>query len=245
MRAPQQTLNERIAGNLYSLVKPPPCDVNHPSVAAKPILDYESKGIGFMSGDIRRELIAIIGQVAAFNPVTAPKTERKKIDVLEASIRRMRRDISDLADPSPYMSLLTELGRTRPVSPAPVSRGRKEWLRLKLAAELVLDLMIDWGIGRISLHESGQFVRLTAKLFEIATGTKRGLSTAKRACAEVFDGRGLMRRRDIEPTPGLEWMTEEWWAEEKADQRALLCAEMEHWVPLSELLNEKGSKRSP
>jgi hypothetical protein len=249
MRAPQQTLNERIADGMYALLKPPPCDLNHRGVVAEPILDYEIRARGMQSGDVRKELISIVTMVAAFNPMTAPKTERKKIAALEQDIRRMRLDIGDLADPSPYQSLLSELGRTRAVSSAPVASGRKEWLRLKLTVDRVLDLMIEWGFTNpASLHNRSQFVRLTAKVFEIATGTKRGLPTAKRACTEYLNDQGLARSSDIErmlkkfrktPPPLSETILPEF--------RALNRTDMEHWVPLDQLLADKkaGASRPP
>ena len=235
MRAPQ-TLSERIAANMYSLVAPPPRDQNHRSVVANPILDYETKALGFEGGDVRAELIGIVREVAAFNVVTAPKTERKKIKALKANIGQMVRDITDLDDPAPYRSLLIELGRPRQVSSVPTSKERRDKLRLKLAGDLVLELMSDWGF-KVSLHEKGQFVMLTAKVFEIATGNKRALSTAKRACTEVFDGLGYQRRSEMETLPLPEGMTEEWIeAERRADNRA----DVERWVPLDDLLADQS-----
>jgi hypothetical protein len=239
VRAPQQTLNERIAANMYALVKPPPCDASHPSAVAKPILDYQGKVPGSMTGDIRAKLIHIVRRVAAFNVVTASKTECKKIAVIENRAKLMMGDIKDLAEPHrlAYRSLLSELSRPRPVTSTPASRERREWMHLKLAAVLTLDLLSGWGLGKISLHEKGQFVRLTAKVYEIATGTKRGASTARRACTEVLDALGLPRLGKIDRTPSPDWTTDEWIAAEEAEWRSKNRADMIRWGPLSELLS--------
>jgi hypothetical protein len=110
-------------------------------------------------------------------------------------------------------------------------------LRLKLAAELVLDLIGFWGVASHSLHVAGVFVRLTAKVFEIATDKKIGSSTAKRACAEALDSYQLPRERALVfPTDVKKFMAGQQMAKWTAEREATHRAEMINWVPLDKLL---------
>jgi hypothetical protein len=220
MRAPQQTLNERIAASMYALLKPPPCDLNHRSAVAEPLFDYEAKALGFLSGDIRGTIITIARRVAEFNPVTAPKTERKKIRLVEAIIKRLRREVADLNDPSPYAAVLEAVTRPRAVSSAEVEKGPKRALRLRLAADLVLDLISQWGIGPLSLHEKGLFITLTCKIFEIATGDTTSAAAARRACALALDALEVPRLRQLNQILPRDELNRD-------------LTEMARWVPLA------------
>jgi hypothetical protein len=153
-------------------------------------LETASASEPLAAADVRRPIIRIIAKIASFAPETA-SDKRKKLKKVEHAADILRIAYRDLSPPSrrainPDLDAILNqiIGAARQAANNIRPTERTNWQQVKLAAQLVYDLVNEWGDYPPSLTGSGPYIELTAILFEVATG--RPCGTAARACTQYI-----------------------------------------------------------